>query len=426
MVVSDSSPRVVIVGAGFAGVQAAKALARGAPSARIIVLDRHNYHTFTPLLYQVATAAIEPEEIAYPVRSILRSYPNIRFRVTEVTGIDLGERLVKTGTGPVSYDYLVAATGSTTNFFGIPGAAERSYGLKDLPEALALRNHLLTRFEQAADEPNAERRSTLLTLVIVGGGPTGVELAGALAELTRQMILHDFRTLDPSEVRVVLVEAGRRLLGPFRPNLGGAALRFLRHRGVEVLLATAVESADESGVQLSNGITIGAPLLIWAAGVQAQALAGELVPEPASAGRVPTLPTLQMMEHPEVYVVGDMAELRQDSGVLPMLAPVAMQEGRCAGLNIARQVAGRQPMPFRYVDRGIMATLGRSSAVAQLGPLSLTGFPAWVAWLALHLVELIGFRNRLLVLVNWIWDYFFFERGVRVIIRPAGEPERQF
>lgn len=424
MMQDSNQPRIVIIGSGFGGLQAARALARAAPSARLLVLDRHNYHTFTPLLYQVATASLEPEEIVYPVRSILRGYRTIQFQVAEVTGIELDDRLIRTRDGQVPYDYLIVAAGSVTSFFGVEGAAQSSYGLRDLPEALALRNHLLTLVERAAVEPDAGQRRELLTVVIVGGGPTGVEMAGAVSELTRGMIARDFPTLDPSEVQVILVEAGPRLLSSFHPKLSAAALDFLRRRGVQVMLETAVEAADKRGVRLSRGAAIPTPILIWAAGVRAGAIARDLTAEPASSGRVPVLPTLQLPNHPEVYVVGDMAELRQGSTVLPMLAPVAMQQGRHAGLNIARQIAGQQPLPFHYLDRGIMATLGRSHAVAQTGPIRLTGFPAWVAWLALHLVELIGFRNRLLVLVNWIWDYFFFERGARVIIGPAGGEDK--
>lgn len=415
-------PRVVIVGAGFGGIEAARALAKAAPAARILLIDRHNFHTFTPLLYQVGTAAIEPEEIAYPVRAIIRRYRTIGFKVAEVTGIDLGARVVHTDRGEEPYDYLVAAAGSTTNFFGLANAPRLSFGLKDVPEALALRNRLLTVFERALEEPGRERRRALLSFVIVGGGPTGVELAGAFAELTRMILSHDYPALDPSDVRIVLVEAADRLLGAFRPRLSRAALGALQKRGVEVLLQTQVVRVDEQGVVLANGSEIPTSLLVWAAGVRAVELAKDLATTLGRGGRVPVLPTLQLADHPEVYVIGDMAELRQGNETLPMLAPVAMQGGKTAGSNIARQIAGQPLRAFHYVDRGTMATIGRSSAVAQVGPLSLTGFIAWAAWLSLHLIELIGFRNKLLVLVNWAWDYFFFERGVRVITAPEPRP----
>ena len=306
-----------------------------------------------------------------------------------------------------------------TNFFGLPNAPRLSFGLKDVPEALALRNRLLTLFEQALEEPDSLRRRALLTFVIVGGGPTGVELSGALAELTRMILAHDFPALDPNETRIVLVEAADRLLGAFRPRLSRAALAALQKRGIEVLLQTQVVRVDEHGIVLANGSEIPTSLLVWAAGVRASDLTRDLAATRGRGGRVPVLPTLQLAGHPEVSVIGDLAELHQGSEILPMLAPVAMQEGKLAGANVVRQIAGQTVHRFHYTDRGTMATIGRSSAVAQIGPLSLTGFIAWVAWLGLHLIELIGFRNKVLVLVNWAWDYFFFERGVRVITEPA-------
>jgi NADH:quinone reductase (non-electrogenic) len=416
---------VVIIGAGFAGLQAAKALSRAAPSAKILLIDRHNYHTFSPLLYQVATAAIEPEEIAFPVRAIVRNRPNLRFLLAGVQSIDIRSRLVVTSGGSVPYDYLIVAAGSETNFYGIAGAEASAYEVKDLPEAMALRNRILSTFERAADEPKGDLRQKLMTIVIVGGGPTGVELAGAIAELSRAMIRRDFPTLDDSEVRVIQIEAGKRLLSAFRPRLGQAALDFMRDRRVEVLLDTTVESIDESSVRLAGGRSIESALIIWAAGVRASPLSSSLSKSPASSNRRTVLPTLQLPDHREVYVVGDMAELRTGRSPLPMLAPPAMQEGRHAALNIARQMRGEQPIGFHYRDRGTMATLGRSHAVAQIGPVSLTGFLAWVAWLALHLVELIGFRNRALVLINWIWTYVFFEGGTRAILPPEQQPRHE-
>jgi NADH dehydrogenase len=407
---------VVIIGGGFAGVQAAKALARRAPAARVLLLDRNNYHTFTPLLYQVATAAIQPEDIAYPIRSILRRMRNVAFRLTEVSDVDLERRTVQTDDGSISYDYVIFAAGSTTNFFGTDGAQDHSFGLKDLSEAIALRNHLLGTVERAAAEADVAKRSRLLTVVIVGGGPTGVEMAGAVTELVRLMIRHDYPMLDPAEVQVLLVEAGPRLLGGFQPKLGDAALRYLRRNGVDVRLGQAVKVVDESGVSLSTGESIETPTVVWAAGVEARGLVPGLTPAPHANNRLAVLPTLQLEGHPQVYVAGDMAALRQGNALLPMLAPVGMQQGRCAGENVAEQLAGRAPKPFRYVDRGVMATLGRSNAVAQIGPVTLSGFIAWLAWLGLHIVDLVGFRNRALVLVNWIWDYFFLTSGARVII----------
>jgi len=422
--IGADGPRVLIVGAGFGGLQAALSLARAKPPAQVLVLDRHTYHTFTPLLYQVATAALEAEQIAYPVRAIFRRWPNVECRVTEVSGVDLVSRLVQTDGGAIPYDYLILAAGSVTSFFGVPGVAETSYHLRDLPEALALRNRLLTLFERAAEAPESERR-TRLNLLVVGGGPTGVELAGAISELSREILAHDFPGLRPEDVGVTLIEAGGRLLAPFRPRLCSAALSALQQRGVKVLLRSQVETVDRKGVHLTDGTTIETSLLMWAAGVRAADLARSLTSYPASSGRVSVLPTLQLPDYPEVYVIGDMAEVRQGTAVLPMLAPVAIQEGRQAANNVVRQIAGTPARPFRYIDRGTMATIGRSSAVVQAGPLSLAGFSAWVAWLTLHLVELIGYRNRVLVLVNWAWEYLFFQRAVRVVVEPAERPRRQ-
>lgn len=414
------SPRVLIVGAGFGGLNAARTLGSDAPFARVLLLDQHNYHTFTPLLYQVASATLEPEEIAYPLRAALRRYHNVSFKMAGVDRIDLESRLVHTDRGDEPYDYLIVAAGSTTNFFGLPGVAEHSHSLKDLPEALALRNRLLTLFERALEEQDPARRRTLLSFVIVGGGPTGVELAGAFSELIGVVLKQDFPSLDPGDVRILLLEAGNRLLAPFRPRLSQAALQTLLRKGIDVRLNAQVMHADANGIALADGSQISTSLLVWAAGVRAADLASDLASVAGSSGRVPVMPTLQLPDHREVYVIGDMAEIRQDDGVLPMLAPVAMQQGAAAARNLVAQMHGQVQQPFRYRDHGTMATIGRSAAVAQIGPLSLRGFPAWLAWLGLHIVELIGFRNKLLVLVNWAWDYIFFQRGVRII---AGPPD---
>jgi NADH dehydrogenase len=419
----NEQKQIAIIGAGFAGLQAAKLLADRAPTARIILIDQHNHHTFSPLLYQVATAAIDTGEIAYPIRSIFRNRRNVEIRVAEVTGVDLQEQTIQTASGPIPYDYLLLSAGSTTNFYNTPGAEQFSFGLKDLHEAAELRTHLLNEVEKAAEERDSERRKELLTVVVVGGGPTGVELAGAITELVRRMVARDFPMLDSHEVRVVLIEAGPRLLSAFRRSLSTFAERYFARNQVEVRLHTAVTAVNENGVMLASGEHISTPTVIWAAGVRARQFLTGSQPEPVQGGRLPVQSSLQLRGWPNVYVAGDMAAFRQNGELLPMLAPVAMQEGKFAAGNIIEQLSDRPPKPFHYLDRGTMATLGRSNAIAQIGPISLTGYAAWLAWLALHLVELIGFRNRLLVLMNWILDYTFFNRGSRVIVAPEQKPK---
>jgi NADH dehydrogenase len=408
-------PRVVVVGAGFGGLTAARKLAK-AP-VDVLLLDRTNYHLFTPLLYQVATGGLEPEEIAHPVRRILRGVHNVAFRVATVQGVDLDARVLHTDAGPQPYDYLVLAAGSTTNFFGLdaPGAK----GLKDLREALTLRNHILSCVEQAAWESDPERRRTLLTFVVVGGGPTGVEMAGALAELLRLALPRDFPSLDFSAARVVLLEASDTVLAHFRPRLRRSAVKALRRKGVDVRLGARVARIDGDTVHLADGGQIAAATLVWAAGVRAAALPGAVGAPEGRANRLAVDATLRLQGHPEVFVAGDMAGFEQDGAPLPMVIPVAIQEGEHIAAEIARACAGDRPRPFRYRDPGTMATIGRNAAVAQIGPVSLSGFLGWLAWLGLHLLRIIGLRNRLLVLINWTWDYFFYDRAVRLITSPS-------
>jgi NADH dehydrogenase len=419
---SRGRPRVVIVGAGFGGLEAAKRL-RKLP-VEVTLLDRHNYHTFTPLLYQVATAGLEPEEIAHAVRPILGRSRNLRFRVAEVNSVDLNGNCVQTSAGELRYDYLILAAGSTSNFFGIDTIKRQALGLKDVDEALALRNHVLSRFEEAAWERDAARRAMLLTFVVVGGGPTGVEFAGALHELIQHTLPHDFPGQDLAPARVVLIEAADSLLSAFRPRLRRYALRTLRKKGIEVRLNTAVESMDGELLRLRGGGELRTGTVMWAAGVHAADLV-EGVPAPKGRSRRLVVdPYLRLPDHPEVYAIGDLAAAAgQDGQPLPMLAPVAMQAAACAVANIARDLEGKPPLPFAYRDRGTMATIGRNAAVAQIGPLSFTGFIAWLMWLALHIVTLIGFRNRVLVLVNWCWNYLTYDRGVRLIIGGAAAAE---
>jgi NADH dehydrogenase len=411
--IRDGWPRAVIVGAGFGGLRVARGLAGVAID--VLVVDRHNYHCFQPLLYQVATAGLEPEEIAHPIRATLRDVPNVRFRLASVRGVDLAARQVLTDDGAIAYDYLVLAAGSTTNYFGLNQLATTVFGLKDLNEAVQLRNHLLECFERAVAEPDPAQRASLLTFVVAGGGPTGVEFVGALAELIRLVLAHDYAGLDLNVARVVLVEAGPSILTTLAPSLQEAALRAVRGKGVEVRVNAAVAGFDGQEVSLANGESISSHTLVWAAGVRATALGDALGVAVDRAGRVLVTPTLQLPGHPELYVIGDLAHCEQDGKPLPMVAPVAIQQAALAAANIRRQISGAAPLPFVYQDRGTMATIGRNAAVAQLGRLRLTGFAAWVIWLVVHLLQLVSFRNRVLVLINWIWDYLFFDRAVRLI-----------
>jgi NADH dehydrogenase len=345
----------------------------------------------------------------------------VRFRQTEVTKIDFTQRQVITRAGALSYDYLVIAAGSATNFFGMDSVRQHSYDLKQLNDAVALRNHILTMFERAAQESDADKRKALLTFVIVGGGPTGVEFAGALSELVRHVLRLDYPELRVAEVRIILAEAAPSLLLAMPEPLQRYTQRRLQNMGVEVMLNTSVTGAAEGIVQLKDGATIAAHTLFWSAGVRVAPLADTFdanVPR-ARGGRIVVQPELNLAAQPEVFVIGDLAYLEQDGKPLPLMAPVAMQQGTYVGQLIARRERGQPIKPFRYVDKGAMATIGRGAAVAQTFGLKLSGFIAWVAWLGLHLLYLIGFRNRLVVLLNWAYDYFLFERQIRLITQES-------
>jgi NADH:quinone reductase (non-electrogenic) len=406
-------PTVVIVGAGFGGLRAARRL-RAVP-VDVILLDRHNYHLFQPLLYQVATAGLEPEQIAKPVRAILRRQKNFEFRMVEVTGLDADARRVMTAEGPVPYDHLILAVGGETNYFGIESIPRHGFGLKDVPDAIRIRNHVLRQFEHAMLEPTPERRRALLTFVVVGGGPTGVEMAGALSELIRLVLVKDYPRLNIKDVRVLLLEATDRLLASMPPRLREAAAETLWRKHVEVRFGAAVSDYDGDRVLLKGGEVIPARTLIWAAGAKAVTLTSRLGLPTSRQGRVSVGPTLQVPGHPEISVIGDAAYLEADGEPLPMMAPVAIQMAETAVANIVRALRGEPPVAFRYRDPGSLATIGRNAAVAYLGGFAFTGFPAWVVWLVVHIIQLIGFRNKLFVLLNWAWDYFFFERAARLI-----------
>ncbi len=410
-----SRPRVVIVGAGFGGLAAARELADA--SVDVLMINRTNYHGFWPLLYQVATAGLEPESIAYPVRAILRRYRNADFLLAEVNGVDFAQRAVLTDVGPVMYDYLVLAAGSTTNFFGNERFERYTLGMKDLDEAQRLRNHILTCFEHAVAETDPARRAALLTFVVVGGGPTGVELAGAFIELIRHVMRKDYPVLDVRQAHVVLVEATDRVLATFPEALQRAALDRLRRMGVDVRLNAPVADTRPGVLVFKDGTELAAETIVWAAGVRASPLAEALGVTLGRGARVKVEPTLTLPGHPEVFVIGDMAYLEgYRPGVpYPMVAPVAIQMGEQAARNIIARTRRNPMKPFRYFDKGQMATIGRSAAVLDAFGIQLTGWPAWVGWLFVHLMELVGFRNRALVLLNWAYSYFTYDRGVRLI-----------
>ena len=405
-------PRVVIIGAGFAGLWAARALSHS--QTDVLVLNRNNYHTFFPLLYQVAAGELEAEDIVYPVRSILRGQQNIRFLMNEVTEIDLAAKQVKTTDHVFPYDFLVLALGSASHFFGVTGAAEYAFQLKTLEQAIALRNHILFRFERALCETDPERRRQMLTFAIVGGGPTGVEFAGALAELIRGPLVKNYQALDPREMHILLLEANDRLLASFPERLEKYALRRLAKMGVEVRLQATVSQITPDCIRLKDGATIPLETVIWTSGVRGESFNAEL--QTIRNGQVKVLPTLQTPDHPEVYVIGDLAFMEEDGRPLPMLAPVATQQGEAAARNIIRQTNGQIPVPFHYHNRGTMVTIGRNAAIAHVWGRAFAGFPAWLLWLSIHLYGLIGFRNRLLVLIKWAWDYLFFERAVSLVV----------
>lgn len=403
------APRVVIAGAGFGGLWVARTLARS--PVEVLILDRNTYHTFPPLLYQVAAGELEPGDIAYPIRTILRKLPNARFQMAEVKRVDLARRLVGTDGPQIPYHYLVLATGTRDHFLGVPGAADHAFSLKNLEDAISLRNHILGSLERAAVEPDAERRRLLLSFTVVGGGPTGVEFAGALSELIQGPVAKDYPGLNFQDVRIVLAEATEKLL-PTLPNpLGTYARQRLQKMGVEVRLRSPVSRITGQTVHLHDGTQIPAGTVVWAAGVGGEPSAEASGLPTARRGRVAVLPTLQIPGHPYVYAIGDLAYFEQEGSPVPMVAQVAMQGGVATAKNIQRQLAGQDPLPFHYRDRGTMATIGRNHAAAYAYGRTFTGFPAWILWLTIHLLYLIGFRNRLVVLIDWARNYLFRERA---------------
>jgi len=384
----------------------------------VTIVDRNNYHLFQPLLYQVASGLLDPSAIASPVRTILRRARNIAVLRAEVTSIDVEHRRIVTSAKTLGYDYLVLAPGSVTDYFGNDDAREQSVGLKDLRDALVLRSRLLNCFERAGLTDDAAARRRLLTFAVVGAGPTGVEYAGAVAELINHVLPKDYPRIDFGEVAVMLIEAGDRVLATFAPRLSRLASRTLQRKGVHITLGRSVRGVDAHGLLLSDGARIETSTIVWTAGVRATRLLSLDDDAMARGGRIRVTHSLCLAGHPEVFVIGDAAAFEQAGDVLPMLAPVAIQGGAHAARVIAARLNGADDPVFRYHDKGTMATVGRGAAVAQIGPLHINGLVGWFIWIFIHLLYLVGFRNRALALWSWAWNYLFWDRPVRLIIEP--------
>jgi NADH dehydrogenase len=406
--------RVVIVGVGFGGLRAARALAGS--GLDVVLLDKADHHLFTPLLYQVATATLDPGAVAIPVRDVIRRWPGVSFRQTEVRGTDLARRQVLTAEGPLDYDYLVMTAGAVRNYFGLENVRKLAFDLKRIDQAVNLRNHLLTVVERAVGETDPTVRASLLTFAVVGGGPTGIELAASLKELLRDFLPREYRPLRRLPSRILLIEASDHLLPDFSPRLQRYALRRLLRLGVEVRLNSAVAGAEPGLVLLGDGSKIACATLVWAAGVVAAPVADDLPGGRTRSGRIPVRPDLTAEGHPEVYVLGDMAYLKQGNRPLPMTAPVAVQQGRYAGRSIRRRERGVPVRPFRFLDMGAMAVVGRTTGVAGIFGLTFSGFAGWVVWFCFHLCYLIGWGNRLLVLSDWL-ETLLSARKVHRIVR---------
>jgi NADH:ubiquinone reductase (H+-translocating) len=411
------SQRVVILGGGFGGLYAARALAK-AP-VKVTLLDRRNHHIFQPLLYQVATAALNPSDIAHPIRSVLSRQRNCEVLLAEVVSVDVPNKQVVLRDGRVDYDFLIVATGATHSYFGKDQWAEAAPGLKTLEDATEIRRRVLYAFEAAERTTDDEARRALLSFVVVGGGATGVEIAGALAELSRHALARDFRHIDPKQARILLIEGGPRILPAYPEDLSASSLDQLKDLGVEVWLNSPVTDISEQGVKAGER-SVACRTVIWGAGVKASPLGATLGAPLDRAGRVIVTSNLTLPEHDDVFVIGDLAAAKTEGAPVPGVAGAAVQMGRHAAEAIVRRLAGKAPVDFKYIEKGSLATIGRSRAIAVFpGNIKLRGFIAWWAWLFVHILLLIGFRNRLVVFVQWAWAYFTFQRGARLITGPA-------
>jgi len=418
----NQNPRVIIVGAGFGGLQAAKKLAR--KNVRVTVIDRTNYHLFQPLLYQVATAALSPADIAAPIRSVLSNFKNVEVILAEVESVDVASKKVKTRDLEFDYDYLILATGARHSYFGHNNWEKLAPGLKSLEDAIELRRRILIAFEYAEKTDDEAARRAAMTFVVIGGGPTGVEMAGAIAEISRYTLAKDFRHIDPSRARIILLEGTSHLLAGYPEDLSQSARKQLVHLGVDVRTGVLATNVNEAGVQVGDEF-IPCHVKIWAAGNTASFVGKSLSAPVDRVGRIVVNDDLTIPGHPEVQVIGDLANFsHQTAEPLPGVSPVAIQQGRHAARNVLAMVQGRKPQRFRYWDKGSIATIGRNKAVADLKFMHLSGLPAWLAWLFVHIFFLIGFRNRLLVLFQWAWAYFTFDKGARLITRNFQSEQR--